>query len=380
MSRTSAAPLVALAFATAAWAAPYTPLDEAQVLVTLPAGSRYTNQNVRDIERRRIDVAVPLARMQIERARATADLRYLGYAEAALSSWLRLPQVPTDVLVLQATILQSRHLFDASLRLLDRALAQSPENAQAWLTRAIVLRVLGRYAAARAACRRLPTDSVEASATANLCEQSLLGLGGSLRPAYEKIVALNGRLSPALRAWRCSELGEMAQRLGDDAAAERWLLLGLGEAPEDFYMRAAYADLLLRQNRQAEVLVLLAGREAIEPLLLRMAIAQRRLGLPDAAPAAARLAETFAIELRRNDGVHLREQARYYLDVDIQPQLALRAAKQNWLVQKEPEDLLILQRAAIAAGKPADANAGLEFMQEHGIEDKRLQLRGIANS
>jgi tetratricopeptide (TPR) repeat protein len=376
----SAAALVALAFATAAWAAPYTPLDDAQVLVTLPAGSRYTNDNVRAIERRRIDVAVPLARLQIERARATADLRYLGYAEATLSAWLRLPQAPTDVLVLQATILQSRHQFDAALQQLDRALAQSPDNAQAWLTRAIILRVLGRYEAARASCLKLPTDSVEASATANLCEQSLLGLGGRLRPAYENVVAIGGRLSPALRAWRCSELGEMAQRLGDDAAAERWLLEGLREAPDDFYMRAAYADLLLRQLREAEVPALLAGREAIEPLLLRMAIAQRRLGLPAAAPSASRLAESFAIELRRHEGVHLREQARYYLDVDVQPQLALRAALQNWHVQKEPEDLLILQRAAIAAGKPGESNTALDFMREQGIEDRRLPLRGAANS
>jgi tetratricopeptide (TPR) repeat protein len=321
-----------------------------------------------------------LARLQIERARATADLRYLGYAEATLSAWLRLPQAPTDVLVLQATILQSRHQFDAALQQLDRALAQSPDNAQAWLTRAIILRVLGRYEAARASCLKLPTDSVEASATANLCEQSLLGLGGRLRPAYENVVAIGGRLSSALRAWRCSELGEMAQRLGDDAAAERWLLEGLREAPDDFYMRAAYADLLLRQHREAEVPALLAGREAIEPLLLRMAIAQRRLGLPAAAPSASRLAESFAIELRRHEGVHLREQARYYLDVDLQPQLALRAALQNWHVQKEPEDLLILQRAAIAAGKPGESNTALDFMREQGIEDRRLPLRGAANS
>ena len=84
-------------------------------------------------------------------------------------------------------------------------------------------------------------------------------------------------LPPEARAWRYSELGEMAERLGDDPAAEHWLREGLAVAPDDFYMRAACADVLLRQGRGAETLQLLAGYESMEPMLLRIAIAHRML-------------------------------------------------------------------------------------------------------
>ena len=85
----------------------------------------------------------------------------------------------------------------------------------------------------------------------------------------------------------------MAERLGDDQAAEHWFREGLQLAPEDFYMRAAYADLLLRQRRAAETLQLLAGYESMEPMLLRIVVAQQLLGQGDNAPGRAMLAAAF---------------------------------------------------------------------------------------
>ena len=54
--------------------------------------------------------------------------------------------------MLHASILQSRHSFEAALVELDEALRARPDDAQAWLTRATVLRVLGRYSEAASAC------------------------------------------------------------------------------------------------------------------------------------------------------------------------------------------------------------------------------------
>ena len=82
-------------------------------------------------------------------------------------------------------------------------------------------------------------------------------------------------MPPAERAWRDSELGEMAVRLGRDVEAEHWFQNGLRASPGDFYIRAAYADLLLRNGRTREVLTLLKGQESLKPLLLRIAIAQK---------------------------------------------------------------------------------------------------------
>jgi tetratricopeptide (TPR) repeat protein len=369
--------LLGLLFLGAAQAAPYTPASDDQVLAVLPAGARHTSAPNLAITRSRLDIALPLAQFYISRSRASGDLRFLGYAEAMLTPWMQQLPIPSQVLVLHATILQSRHSFTAALAELDQALGQQADDPQAWLTRATVLRVLGRYDEALASCRKLALAADPA--VTSLCMQGVLGLDGHLPSAYAAIVSLPQQaLPPEARAWRYSELGEMAERLGDDTAAEHWLREGLQLAPEDFYMRTACADLLLRHGRAAETVTLLSGYESMEPMLLRLAIAQRALRDPAGGKAVAQLAAAFDLEQQRGDAVHRREQARFLLDVDPRPGEALAAAEQNWQVQREPEDVLVLLRAAQAAHQPQAAEPARQFLKLHGLEDARLTsyLRG----
>jgi tetratricopeptide (TPR) repeat protein len=365
------ASLAALIFLGVAQAAPYTPASDDQVLALLPAGARHTSAPNLELARSRLDIALPLAQFYISRARATGDLRFLGYAEAMLTPWMKQVPVASQVLVLHATILQSRHAFDAALAELDQALAQHADDPQAWLTRATVLRVLGRYDEALASCEKLAA-AADPSVTA-LCAQGVMGLDGHLQSAYAAIVALPQQaLPPEARAWRYSELGEMAERQGEDTAAEHWLREGLQLAPDDFYMRTACADLLLRHGRAADTVTLLNGYESMEPMLLRLAIAKRMLKDPALGKAEAQLAGAFEIEQQRGDAVHRREQARFLLDVDPHPAEALAAAQQNWQVQREPEDVLVLLRAAQAAHQPQAAEPARQFLRLHALEDVRL--------
>ena len=355
-----------------AWSTPHLPDSDAQVLAELPVGARHQSAPARELTRTRLDVALPLAQFYVARSRASGDLRYLGYAEALLAPWVRRTPVPPPVLVLEATILQSRHAFDAALQQLDLALQAQPDNAQAWLTRATVLRVQGRYADATSACAHL-AGKADAAITA-LCQQSISGLNGHLGPAYAAVVSLPRQpLDAEARAWRCSELGEMAERLGDDVAAEHWFGEGLQLAPEDVYMRAAYADLLLRHARAAETLRLLTGYESMEPMLLRIVIARQLLGGSQGADSRASLAAAFDVEQQRGEAVHRREQARFLLDVEQQPAAALAAAQDNWRVQREPDDALILLRSAQAAHQPAAAAPVLLYLQQQRLEDVRLE-------
>src|SRR6202140_630081 len=364
--------LLAIAPRGAAWSTPHTPGSDAQVLAELPVGARHESAPARELTRSRVDVGLPLAQFYVTRSRATGDLRYLGYAEAMLQRWLRHSPVPPAVLVLEATILQSRHAFGAALAQLDLALQLQPDNAQAWLTRATVLRVLGRYYEAMAACTELAAQAD--SAITGLCQESLRGLTGHLHSAYAALVSLPQQgLAAEARAWRYSELGEMAERLGDDEAAEHWLGEGLQLAPEDFYMRAACADLLLRHRRAAETLQLLAGYESMEPMLLRIVIAQKLLGDGRGAQDRATLSGGFDVEEQRGEAVHRREQARFLLDVEQQPAAALVAAQENWRVQREPDDVLILLRSAQAAQRAEAAAPALLFLQQQGLEDVRLE-------
>lgn len=366
------AAIVALAQLHCAWASPYVPSSEAQVLAEIPAGARHASAPARMLTATRLDIALPLAQFEISRARATGDLRFLGYAEAILTPWMSHPTVVPQVLVLHATILQSRHAFDASLVELDRALQARPGDAQGWLTRATVLRVLGRYDEAMTSCDHLAVAADPA--ITSLCRQSLRGLTGHLKDAYATIANLSSQeLPPEARAWRYSELGEMAERLGDDEAAEHWLREGLQLAPQDFYMRNACADLLLRHGLAAQTLQLLTGHESMEPMLLRITIAHRQLHDGAGAQAEALLASAFDVEQRRGDAVHRREQARFLLVVEQQPMAALAVAQANWRVQREPDDILILLQAAQAAHQAQGAAEALQFLKQTGLEDARLR-------
>ncbi|MFI4914866.1 MAG: hypothetical protein ACHQAR_06720 [Steroidobacterales bacterium] len=362
MSGALGAPLVAK---------PYIPADDNQVLAQLPAGARHADVAVRRLAVDRLDVTVLLAQFYIEQARALGDLRYLGYAEAVLAPWVGRPTPVPAALVLQATLQQSRHEFAAALTTLDRSLRARPDDAQAWLTRAMVLRILGRYPEAKAACARFALRADPGVSV--ICEQSIEGLAGHPDSAYAALAAAptGGLLMPE-RAWRESELGEMAVRLGRDAQAEQCFLKALAMNPRDFYVRAAAADLLLRQHRYPEVLVLLKGQESIEPLLLRLAIAEKQLHDPALPHSRDLLQAAFAAEADRGEAVHRREQARFLLEVQDRPREALAAALANWAVQREPDDALVLVNAATAAGDPRQANAALEEARTQGLRDVRL--------
>ena len=354
-----------------AQASPYVPSSDSVVLAELPTGTRYTDLGARRLARGRLDVAVPLAQFYIQQSRLSGDLRYLGYAQAVLAPWVNQRPAAPDALVLHATVQQSRHEFSAALATLDLALLVRPNDPQALLTRATILRVLGRYREASAACEQF-ARSVDPRLSA-LCIQSLRGLNGHLDSAYAALLQLSpqGWLN-AEKSWLYSELGEMAVRLGLDADAQRWFQQDLNLAPADYYVRAAYADLLLRQGRAAEALTLLQGQESFEPLLLRIAIAQKQLHDPRLALSSARLKAAFAAETQRGEAVHRREQARFLLEVEDQPKLALAAASENWAVQREPDDVLVLVAAARAAGNPAAAEPALDFVRSEGLRDARI--------
>jgi tetratricopeptide (TPR) repeat protein len=367
--------IVALALVCAAnlpeaQASPYMPGSDSVVLAELPAGTHYTDLSARRLAQDRLDVAVPLAQVYIQQSRLTGDLRYLGYAEAVLTPWVgKSPAVPA-ALVLEATVQQSRHEFSAALSTLDRALVARPNDPQALLTRATILRVLGRYSEAGPSCDQFARWVEPRLAT--LCIQSLRGLNGHLESAYAALLQISpqGWLD-AEKSWLYSELGEMAVRLGLDADAQRWFQQDLNLAPKDFYVRAAYADLLLRQGRARETLTLLQGQDSFEPLLLRIAIAQQQLHDPGLDQSSARLEAAFAAETQRGEAVHRREQARFLLEVKDQPKLALAAAIENWRVQREPDDVLVLVEAARAAGNPAAAEPALDFARTQSLRDAR---------
>ncbi|MCV2367734.1 tetratricopeptide repeat protein [Roseateles oligotrophus] len=368
-----------------ATAALYTPAHDQEVVQALPnrldAGARAQRKELAR-HPQQLTLALATAQAAIVRARSHGAPRELGLAEAALAPWWGLEQAPPQVRLLRASVRQSQHDFATSLRDLDKLVAQPSRlplqvQAQAGLIRASVLQVTGQLALARQACEaltevRFASLGPALALPARACLAELRSLVGEPKQAAAELASL-ARQSPD-DAWLSLLRAELAQRMGDSVAAEaRYREALAASSGGDIYTRGAYADYLLEQGRPAEALRLVEGADAeSDALLLRRAIALKRLGSPLLAPAAAALTARFEAARLRGENYHAREQARLALDVLGQAKPALQLALVNWAQQKEPADALLLQRAALAAGQPAAAEAELKRLALAGWIDMRL--------
>lgn len=361
-----------------ALAGAYTPKDDAVVLERLPAAAEL--KALTPLRQRLAQhpddgkAAFTLAERYIGLNRKHADPRFLGYAEATLQPWLSQPQPPPRAMLLEATILQSRHHFRAALDLLDKTLHRAPGYGQALLTKATVLRVRGRLRDARRICARL---TLHADAlVAMTCLEGVQALNGQLPKSYADLNAAAQLKQPKdkkIRLWLDTELGEMAERLGRDAAAQAHFRAGLKRAPGNIYLQAAYADLLLRAGRNHDVIDLLKDNERQDVLLMRLAIAGKRAGDPRAGRWADMFENRFAAARRDGNHTHLREQARFMLAVRNRPKLAAKLARADWKVQHEPGDVLVVLDAARAAHAPELAQPVRDWIRRTGYQDARLR-------
>lgn len=361
-------------------AAPRIPATDREVVERLPSSPGDTQAAAlrpwREALRRdptNLTIAIRLARTYVDIGRTTGDPRYAGYAEAALAPWWSISDPQREVRVLRAILRQRVHRFDAALADLDALIAIDPRNAQARLTRATVLQVQGKFDAAARECDALRplTNALYAES----CAAGVASLSGDLARARARLAALadSGQVADAgSRAWLLGLLAEMAERGGDTVAAERWYRQSLADEPDDQYVLAAYADFLLEHRRPAEVASMLVDRQRADGLLLRYALAAAMQGTGDATSVRDQLRRRFEASHRRGDSVHLREEARYALDLARDPQTAIRLARENWTVQKEPADALILLRAAIAARDDASRDLVTHWVVTARLQDARI--------
>lgn len=369
-----AAGSAALVLAIATAASPYVPTDDAQVLEHLPGANTPQFRQLKSLRAaaalapKDVARATILAAAYLRASRLEGDPRFLGYAQAALTPWWTDPAAPIPVLMLRATIRQSRHEFDPALSDLDRVLARDPGNPQALLTRATVLTVRGRYEESRRDCNRLRGLVPEIYPVACIAAIDSV-TGGALR-AYESLQrTMQGgtRMDGAGRTWAETLLGEIAHRRGDPAA-EGHFRAALEVGDRDLYLLAAYSDWLLDQGRATEVVTLLQNEKRVDPLLLRLALAQRALQLPEAAASIEALRARFEASRARGDSVHQRENARFELLLRGDARSALALALADWQVQREPADLRVLAQAAAACRDPQALVVVQRWLADTGFE------------
>ncbi len=362
-------------------AAPFLPTSDSTVLEQVPEARDAAGQALRRMsaqlagQRRDITLAEKVARLDIAQASRLGDPRFLGRAEAALAPWPIGPRTPPPVLLLRAVILQSNHDFAGSIAALERVVAAEPGSAQAWLTLAAVHQAQADYPAALRDCGQFASRTL--GLAPDTCTASVMSLTGHAPLALRALGislsqnAAEARAQPNVAVWTITLQAETAERLEDPAAA-RYYRDALAVDATNPYLLGAWSDWLLDHDRPREVIALLSGYTRIDPLLLRLALAEKATGDERTQAHVADLAARFETSRLRGETVHRREEARFALHLQHQPDRALDLAQANWNVQREPADARILLEAALAAGRPGEADPVRRWLHDHGVEDVRL--------
>lgn len=372
--------IIGLAAHCAAWAAtPVQPLRDDEVIEILPLVTRSRPATATLVQPAADPAAAArTARQNIAQARQTGDTRYWGRAQAVLAPWWDKQDAPAELAVLQATVQQGRHEFEASRRVLEAALVRTPNHAQGWLNLAALERLQARYPQALAACEQVANAGQVLYAQACTLEtQSLQGQHDVAAQGLQKLISQTSNAEQ--RSWLSSLLAEGLERSGRDASAAQAYQRSIAFEP-DLYTSIAYSDLLLRTGKPTEALALLATSPETDAVLLRRATAWKRLGDTRWQPTLLALKERTAELRRRGDDptLHGRELALIALWLEDDAPAALTLARQNLLLQREPVDWWIALQSAKAAKAAKNSPALAELnkaLQQTGLQDARLVLK-----
>jgi tetratricopeptide (TPR) repeat protein len=365
--------LLATVQLTALAATQLRPQSDSEVIEVLPAITRNRPLAV-EIGKAPADaqLAATASRQAISIARQTGDNRYWGRAQAALAPWWDRADAPVDLAVLQATVQQGRHEFEASRKVLVAALARQPAHAQAWLNLAALERLSARYDDSLAACREVARAGQGLYAQA--CELETRSMQGQHDQAIRGLAQLLTQVSDAdTQSWLLSLQAEARERAGQDAAALAAYQQSLARQP-DLYTSIALCDLLLRKGNNSQALAVLTPLPQTDAVVLRQGIAWRRLGDARWREALATFKERVADLKRRGDdpGLHGRELAMSALWLEDDAAGALALARKNLLLQREPVDWWLALQSAQAAGNAKAASELSSDWTRAGLKDARL--------
>ena len=140
----------------------------------------------------------------------------------------------------------------------------------------------------------------------------------------------------------------------------------------DTYLKGAYADFLLDEERYAEVAALLKNELRADALLLRLTLAEQKFVDRERAGTSRRSRRVFSASCMRGDSLHRREEARFSLHVLSEPQgEALRLAQRTGR-RTASAGRPYLPRSRAAAGTPGEARPVLDWLRDNRVEDFRL--------
>ena len=360
---------------------PYIPSNDVVVLEHLPSTSdprvRQFDALKRRVANKPDDVgsSIALANAYLDYGRDTGDARYLGRAQAVIAPWTVKRPVSNDALVVQATILQSRHQFVESRQILQAVVQRNPDNMQAWLTLASVALVQGDMDEGRRDCAHLIRGADALVVVGCIGSWSAVtGNAQNALHAIESVMKTEQNQSPALQSWAHGLMADAAKYLGQTERADAEFKQAMQLAPGDNFLIATYGDFLLDHGRAREVVDLTRGYSQSDTSFLRQVLAEAALKLPVANADMQLMASRFRdLEQRGDSALYGREEARFVLELQHDPARALKLAQANWTIQHAPEDIRIYLEAALAAGQPASAQVVLDLLAKTHLEDPKVR-------
>ncbi|MGB1291093.1 MAG: tetratricopeptide repeat protein [Pseudoalteromonas sp.] len=259
---------------------------------------------------------------------------------------LRYKQSKTpDIGYMYARVLQREHQFEQALSITQEVLQKDPQHVNSHLLQANMLMVQGKFTAAKQQCLNLvglaPMDVV------NTCALDALSQDGQLTQSYQSLknsIVINKQNETTRHV-----LGEMALRLNKPKAAlDHIRSIELNTAPVSLVV--LWADIHLALGSYQKILNSLPSlthdNENLEDaLLLRLAIAERNNTKNPQTQWQTLMSKRVQLRELRQDVFHASDLARYYLDLDQQPDKALYWAKINWQQAKLQADQQLLARA-----------------------------------
>jgi hypothetical protein len=385
--RACAAVLSAIAMlgTSVATPAPFTPREDDEILERLASRTGPEWDGIRALrealaaEPTSAPIAAELARRYLELYRAEGDPRLVGYARVALAPWSQTQDPPLEIALQRALVAQTEHRFAEAAADLERLIVRAPRDPRPWLISAAIDLVHGDYAASRRACGRLLL--LADASVAGVCLAAVQAVTGDVARAYDYLAATlknhARELDTSIAAWLTTLAAETAAALGREREADAHFHAALDLEQRlyrrpSIYLLATYSDFLLELDRPDAVLALLDTAPAADPILLRLALAKRRLDTP-IADELEMLRYRLQLPLAGEDDAHAREAAYLALYLLDDSRAALDLAIRNFGAQREPIDARLVLEAAIAADEPAAAALVLEWMKANAVEHATLR-------
>lgn len=262
--------------------------------------------------------------------------------EVPVEAWVDNP----EVWLLWAKVQQHHHDFESALVALDRVFNSRPGDVEARLLAARIHLIQGHPDQAHEHCIALLGNAD--LMTTSACALEVASYRQSLENSYQvlqDLVKREGLPGDERGPWITQILADMALRLNRLDEADSWIDKDLDGASVNYLLQWSDVQLAMGHHRGViEVLepLVMSAPGIDDSLALRLAIAEQRT---TGDRWQNYIEGRMTLRLQRQDTHHAADLARYYLEVEPQPEKALHWAEVNWETAREYSDRQLLLQA-----------------------------------